>query len=262
MLPWMPGALLYLTRDDRMVRSGLIMEFWPFYRGPLGLVCAAMVAGILACALVWRRYVRAGEVLCALLTTLLILRYGRFLPLFAFVGAPLLGAALPSMPGTILRSRVTWAFVAVALSVGLFRVANGLPRRDAAGEAAWLNRLPGTKGYPCEATDYLLAHVTPRSGRLINEFGWGGYLAWRAAGRYQVLIDGRTQLYPPEVVEATYLGVGAPSPEFLRDADADAAIVSRTRDGARFEKVLRQLGWTLAYEDRRARLFVPPQPSR
>jgi hypothetical protein len=258
MLRWMPAAILYLTRDDRMVRSGLIMEFWPFYRGPLGIVCAAMVAGVWGCALAWRRHVRPGEVLCAALATLLILRYGRFLPLFAFVGAPLLAAALPSIPGRILQSRVAWACVAAALAVGVCRVAGGLPSgRDA--DTVWLNRLPGAKGYPCEAMDYVLAHVPPRSRRLINEFGWGGYIAWRSAGRFQVLVDGRTQLFPPAVWEATYLSPGAPSPGFLRVSDADAAIVSRTGDGARFGKALRELGWTVAYEDRRSRVLLPPE---
>src|SRR5207249_9601716 len=90
----------------------------------------------------------------------------------------------------------------------------------------------------------------------INEFGWGGYLCWRMPAGYQVLLDGRTQLYPRRVWYATYLGSDARLRQFLAAADADVAILSVHAD--RFEKSLRQLGWRVVYQDQRSLVFLPP----
>jgi len=182
---------------------------------------------------------------------------------FAFVGAPLLAIALPAMPGRLLASPIVWAFgIAAVLFVG-FQTVESLPRniRGPAAECdcAWLNRLAESKGYPCEAADYVLAHVRPRPGsdvgRVINEFGWGGYLSWRLRGRYRVLLDGRTQLYPDLVWRQTYLGAEDQLAQFLDAADADVAVISKQAE--RFEQALRRLGWRVVYEDVRSLVFLP-----
>ncbi|MEO6435515.1 MAG: hypothetical protein ABIP55_07105 [Tepidisphaeraceae bacterium] len=250
-------TIRFYAAADPMVAAGKIMEFAPFYRGPMGIVCAAMVCFIFIVVMAGRRRVRAGEVLGLLLATLLIFKFGRFLPLFALAGAPLLAAALPRMSGRLLEHPAVWLIGCVALGIGGYRILTGLPR---AGEAdsVWLNRLPGKKGYPAEAADFVLANVTPRSRRVINEFGWGGYLSWRLAGKYQVLVDGRTQLFPTAVWEATDLGPVSKLTELIASSDADVAILSKTRQAKRYEDALNQLGWRVAYEDARSRVLLPP----
>jgi hypothetical protein len=254
MLPGLIRTIFYYTAHDPMVASGLIAELQPFYVGFAGAVSAAAVVAILACVLVWRRYVRAGEVLAMVASAGLILVFGRFMPLFALTAAPFLAATLPPISGRLLQSPLVAACVAAVVVLTGYRTVADLPRAGRP-DSAWLNRLPATKGYPCEAADYVLANVPRRSGRIINEFGWGGYLAWRLGGRYQVLIDGRTQLYPASVWHATYLGSDEQLARFLADAGADAAILSR--QAGRFERALRQLGWRLVYEDVRSRVFLP-----
>jgi hypothetical protein len=93
---------------------------------------------------------------------------------------------------------------------------------------------------------------------MINEYSWGGYLSWRLRPRgYQVLLDGRTNLYPPEFWRKTYLSknpdeVGA----FLTSLDADVAVLP-TGSG-RFRPALEAAGWKVALLDPRATVLVPP----
>ena len=98
-------------------------------------------------------------------------------------------------------------------------------------------------------------NVAPKT-TVQNEFGWGGYLGWRLRGQYQVLLDGRTQVYAPGTWGSTYLGSDERLVAFLADADADAAILSK--EAGRFETALRELGWKVAYEDVRSRVWLPP----
>jgi hypothetical protein len=263
MFSGMMRTILHYQAEDLMVGSGQIIEFGPFYRGAMGALSAVLVGAIVTGMIVGRQRMRAGEVLGASLAGVMILMLGRLLPVFALVGAPLLAVALPAMPGRLLASRIVWAFgMAAVLFVG-YRTVATLPRdiRGAAAECdcAWLNRLADTKGYPCEAADYVLAHIRPRPGRdvgrVINEFGWGGYLAWRLRGRYRVLLDGRTQLYPDLVWRQTYLGAEDQLAQFLDAADADVAVISKQAE--RFEQALRRLGWRVVYEDVRSLVFLP-----
>jgi hypothetical protein len=124
----------------------------------------------------------------------------------------------------------------------------------------WLERNgPTMPGYPTVAAAFVEARVPPRTGRLINEYTWGGYLSWRLGPRFKVLLDGRTNLYTPEFWRKTYLSGPDERAEFLKSIDADAAILPT--GGSRFEPALRQAGWREAFISRRATVFVPPGSS-
>jgi hypothetical protein len=90
----------------------------------------------------------------------------------------------------------------------------------------------------------------------VNEFTWGGYLEYRLGGRYQVLLDGRTQLFAPEFWRATYLAGPDPRLRFLADVRADAAVVPA--GSSVFRHALVQLGWRPVYHDDRAEVLLPP----
>ena len=85
-------------------------------------------------------------------------------------------------------------------------------------------------------------------------------MEWRLAGRYQVLLDGRTQLFTPEFWYATYLGGPEPRRRFLAGVQADAAILPAGPLASRsmFRHSLVQLGWTTAYKDEQSEVMVPP----
>ncbi|MGH7215522.1 MAG: hypothetical protein ACREIT_12220, partial [Tepidisphaeraceae bacterium] len=126
--------------------------------------------------------------------------------------------------------------------------------------SAWLNRHDAevANGYPCEAADFVDARVAPDNGWLINEFNWGGYLAWRLGEKYQVLMDGRTQLYDAGFWRRIY-GVDSEGQlQFLSDVTADAAILPARRSALR--NALLTLGWATIYRDERAVVMVPPAP--
>jgi hypothetical protein len=141
------------------------------------------------------------------------------------------------------------------LCLGLFRIGAAFPRGTMELEA-WLNRHgPSAPGYPVGAARYVATAVPRSTGRLINEFNWGGYLAWRLGDRYQVLLDGRTQVYSPEFWRETYLGSEAARRRFFAGVRADAAVLPAER--SLFRKTLVSLGWRTSYRDERAEVMVP-----
>lgn len=93
---------------------------------------------------------------------------------------------------------------------------------------------------------------------MINEFTWGGYLAWRLQDRFQVLVDGRTQVYSGKFWASTYLGDEHRREEFLSTIDADLAILPAEK--SLFRASLERLHWRPVYCDRRAVILLPPAP--
>lgn len=256
MLPGMIRVAIHYQFDDAMIGGPVIAEMQPFYRGPAGNAAVAAVALCLFCVLWHRRRLRAGEALLLLIGGALLMRMGRFSPVFAIVAAPCLAATLPRLSDRLLGRPPIWALLAAVLFMAGSRVVVSFPWSDRPLQA-WLNRLgPQAPGYPCAAADYVASHVRPTTGHLINEFSWGGYLEWRLGDRYRTFLDGRTQLFPQSFWQATYLGTASERTRFLADVPADAAILPIQR--STFHDSLAKLGWTTAYSDDRAEVMLPP----
>ena len=136
--------------------------------------------------------------------------------------------------------------LAFVLTLGLGRLIVSFPNRSVT-LSEWVNRHGvGTPGYPCAAADFVDRSVNRPTGHLINEFSWGGYLAWRLDGKYQVLLDGRTQVYPQDVWQATYLGSDLDRQKYLATVQrADAALIPT--GNSTFRSALIRLGWTSAF---------------
>jgi hypothetical protein len=257
MTPLLGGTvqtMIHYQLLDPMVASPVIREMQPFYHGVFGMVILTIVLGCIA----YRRdRSRAGEIVWLLGMAVLLMRHGRFAPVFALIAMPMFARAMPSLSDRALGKPAIVYAVAVLLCVGLVRVVNALPSRDAS-LSAWLNRHgPDTPGYPCAAADFVASDLRPARGRIINEFSWGGYLAWRLGPNgYRVLLDGRTQLFSPEFWRRACLGPVDESRQLLCTTDADAAVLPIT--GSRFAPCLRSLGWRRAYADDRAEVLVPP----
>lgn len=257
--PMLPGILavgLHYHFRDPMVSSGFIGEMRPFFRGPTGHVSGAIVAGALLCILVRRRRLRPGEQVWLVVSMILLSRLGRFAPVFALAAAPQLAVTLPRWSDVPLGKPILRLAMAGILAIGTCRLALQFPRRSVSIDA-WLNR---HGGFPGAAADFVRDRVPRTSGHLIAEFSWGGYLEWRLAGKYQVLLDGRTQLFTPEFWYATYLGGPEPRRRFLSEVQADAAILPARPGESRsvFRHALVQLGWTTAYRDDTSEVMVPP----
>ena len=259
MTPMLPGVLRACWDyqfTDVMVASGGIEEMRPIYATTRGAAVLAAVALLLVIALLNRRAVRIGQWLWIALAAILLLRLGRFAPIFAMLAAPVLAATLPAMPDIVLVRRPLQVGAALTLALGVIYCIFQMPSRNTP-LSTWLNRNgPEAFGYPCAATDYVDRHVTPATGRLINEFTWGGYLRWRLGDRFQVLLDGRTQLYSAEFWRSTYLCDDTTRIRTFQSIRADAAVLPV--DDSVFRSALLNLGWTRAYIDDRAEVLVPP----
>ena len=260
MLPGVISSIAFYQGADPMVAGSEVKEYLPFYAGTAGRISAGLVLVMLGCAVARRRELRAGEVFWVLGSIVLLLRMGRFSPVFAMAAAPVFAAAMPRLSDRILTRRLSQVAIGIVLALGVFRVAAGFPRANLTLDA-WLERNgPAVPGYPAAAAAFVEAHVPPRTGRLINEYTWGGYLSWRLGPRFKVLLDGRTNLFTPEFWRRVYLSGPAQQAEFLRSIDADAAVLPTT--GSRFDAALKRAGWTTVHSDPRATVLVPPKAAR
>jgi hypothetical protein len=182
---------------------------------------------------------------------------GRFSPIFAMAAAPMLAATMPHLADAVLGRTLTRLALMVVIGIGLYRVSEEFPGPSMTFDH-WLERNgESMPGYPASAARFVEQVVPRRTGRMINEYSWGGYLSWRLGPRFQVLLDGRTNLYPPEFWRKTYLSknpndVGA----FLVSLDADVAVLPT--GASHFEAPLEAAGWKIAFLDPRATVLVPP----
>ena len=254
--PMLGGAIRsawHYQFNDPMVAGGHITEMSPIYQGASGIATTIGILALVALALRNRESVRTAEWIWLALAGVLMLRLGRFAPMFAMIAAPVLAGTLPKLSDVVLTKRPVLAAMAVVLALGLFRSVVQFPRNQTLD--SFLDRDEVFR-YPTAAARYVDQHVASRSLRLINEFSWGGYLAWRLGEKYQVLMDGRTQLYSRQFWAKTYFGDEASRVALLKEADGDVAIVPVQR--SIFRKPLEQMGWRNVYQDQQAVVLVPP----
>ena len=256
MLPGMIRTLLHYQFNDPMVAGPAISEMQPFWRGAMGQISAVGVLGFFVAIVLRRRQFGVADWLLLIGSTLLLLIHGRYAPLFAIVAAPLLARMLPTFSSAPLARPLLVRALAAILLVGVARLSFAFPSKST-NVSQWLNRHgPDAPGYPASAADFIETRLPARTGRLINEFTWGGYLAWRLGDRYQVLLDGRTQLFSSHFWQATYLGTPVELQTYLSSVPADAALLPAGH--SRFRYALLKLGWQTVYNDDRAEVLIPP----
>jgi hypothetical protein len=260
MTPMLPGLItagLHYTSHDPMVASGHIAEMRPFFHGTFGQIGAAIVVGAILVVLVRLPRFRAGERLLLALAVVLLTQWGRFAPLFAVMVAPLLAVAIGGLPDRALARRSLAVAMSAVLAIAVVRIVAAFPQEDQPLQA-WLNRHgDDAPGYPSNAAAYVQANVSPNTGRLISEFSWGGYLEYELGDRYQVFLDGRTQLFTPAFWEATYLSGAVQREQFLKQVEADAAILPVK--SSLFRHALVNNGWTSVWRDERSEVLLPPE---
>jgi hypothetical protein len=124
--------------------------------------------------------------------------------------------------------------------------------------------------YPQSALQYLINHPVP--GRLMNDYGWGGYLIWAAGPQYKVFIDGRADIYEYGGVLADYLSIVRLEPNALRllkKYDVEACLIPH--DAPLGTALAAMPGWERVYQDHVAAIYVhkpkttapikfPPEP--
>lgn len=117
---------------------------------------------------------------------------------------------------------------------------------------------------PVGACEFLRASADRLPHRLFHDYAWGGYLIFRCAPPYQVLIDGRAaQVYPPGLYREILESVRSPL-EFQRFLDRyqlHLAMLS-TRPDTRYTYRLLQDNpvWVDIYHDEHQVLFLRQSP--
>jgi hypothetical protein len=109
---------------------------------------------------------------------------------------------------------------------------------------------------PVKAVAFLKAHHI--SGRMLNDYGYGGYLIW-AAPEYPVFVDGRGDVFEWTGVLADFgkWAMLASDPRELLDKyKIDFCLLSRNAPMAR---VLPLMGWTSIYSDNLSVIFSRPR---
>jgi hypothetical protein len=256
MLPGVIQSILQLQFSDSMVKGMVIAEYRPFYYGVPGKIALCLVVTCAGYLFAARKKLRLGEVLWLLIGFVLLMRMGRLAPVFAITTAPFVAALFPRGSDRVIAKPVTCFAVAMVLLLGMVRIAWEFPRPSTPMEA-WANRHgPDTPGYPTDAAMYVDEKISPKLGRIINEYTWGGYIEWRLGNKFQALLDGRTNLYTKDFWKATYLGSEVDRLRFFANVRADAAILPIEQ--SRFREPLAALGWSTVYRDDRAEVLIPP----
>lgn len=114
--------------------------------------------------------------------------------------------------------------------------------------------------YPQSAMHYLVDH--PIRGRLLNEYGWGGYLIWAVRPDSSIFIDGRADIYEYGGVLSDYLRIVRLEPDafrLLKKYDVEACLIPQ--DAPLGTALAALPSWERVYQDHVAAVYVR-KPSR
>jgi hypothetical protein len=250
------GVAAHYLMSDVMVSSGAIVEMRPFYGlGPLVLIASMLLVAWPAAGLLSRRLKAHDrpELALLILAVALLLALGRYVPLAAMILAPLAAryGAWPRLaPAAARRARAVALGTLLGVTVYTGQTLIGRPF---GGELS--THLESESGYPVAAAGFVRDSVPRTGGRLVNEMGWGGYLIYALWPRYQVMMDGRTQVYPAAFWRDAYVNATEASrAQLIRRAGADVAVLPRGSAWA--DLLAAEPGWRRAYDDSVATVWV------
>lgn len=221
---------------------------WPFL---------ILLGVILATAVLSGRKISMARALQLAGWTLIGLYSARNIPLAAIVLAPI-GAELlatwlkesPALAGLVRFSRNLerverdlrgwlWAvagvlFCLVLLASGVALALDGQPYQF----------LP--ERFPVAAVDWLKEN--PPTGRMFNEFDWGGYLLYRLWPGQKIFMDGHTHIYG-DILSREYVDVMMRSPSWQNILDSYQVEWAILRHDNPLASVLLDWGWRKLYDD-------------
>jgi len=104
--------------------------------------------------------------------------------------------------------------------------------------------------YPVEAVNYLKEeHI---SGRLFNDYGWGGYIIWQAP-EIKVFIDGRMTGWRKDdgsYILADYVAIAQGSCDIVLEYQIETVLITKNLEVSCFAN------WHKVYEDQVAKVLV------
>lgn len=259
------GAAIYpwvLKTVGSSAQEQLIVEWFSpdFHRGDLKAFEAMIMLAIAGFSL---RRPRLYDLLLALAALALALQSVRNLVLFVAATTPILvatwsgvwrdladrrGLRLGNIPPRPLFAAITGLALLVISAATAGVVAGHLAQQ------ASVTR----KEYPVAAADWIAAHPDRVGTRMFNQYGWGGYLAYRfypAADR-RVFIFGEAELMGDRLLQR-YEDVAALRPDWMRVMDDYGVDTVVFNHGAALSDVLAtEPGWQLVYSDPVADIYT------
>jgi hypothetical protein len=255
--PYGPRLLAFLLRTATVPRPE-IADWAPARLGDLWsqLWLAAVAVTVLAVT-VSRRPRRLALLMPLAAVAVMPALSVRHIPLFA-VAAPALAAAhfadaWDRALTPITRRKPRWvddiALPAVSLTASLVLVAPAVPRLQG------IMVDPAVAGFPVRAVAAL--EEAGVEGNAAVEFNWGEYVLWRLGPEVKVSVDGRRETVYADEIYRENLDFMFGEGDWARLVDrpeTNLALVDRERPV--YGRMKGKTGWTLAYEDPVAALFV------
>ncbi len=164
----------------------------------LGLAVFGSLLAILLFQMLQPFRCRPDDLILLAIAAILAILHLRFVPLFLMVSVPLLAIPVARRLPCYDAGRGRHALNAGLIAALAAAMVCFLP-------AEWQLQKQFEASFPVAATEYLQAH--PASGPLLNEYGWGGYLAWAHVPARGVFIDGRADIYERAGVLEDYLTI-------------------------------------------------------
>ncbi len=159
-----------------------------------GKLVFILLVALLVAALMTRSPLRLEEVGLTVFALYLGLTYIRFVFLAAILLAPILAKQLHFVPAyrpETDKPALNFLFMAVMVGVMIWRVPSSSRLEESVGEI-----------FPIKGMMYVRTHKL--SGRVFNDFTWGGYINWRDP-ETKVFIDSRTDIFEYRGVLKDYL---------------------------------------------------------
>jgi hypothetical protein len=210
-------------------------EYWPF----LLIILATMATLCFS-----RIPLRPRDLILLLVALYASLISIRMIPLFVLIATPLFVKRLGNWPRTHPRphSRLRTSLnVLIILAMAAFATVRLTQIIHHEAEA---------REFPAHAVAYLRQH--PPTGPIFNLYDWGGYLIWKLYPTTPVFIDGRADLYGPELLHdfADVYEFKGSWQQILQRWHIQTVIIPPT--SALAVGLQSAPGWTVAYQDSQA----------
>jgi hypothetical protein len=236
---------------DTMLRQPVldqVQEWLPLQiTDPREVLLLALVLCIFLLVLVRHSEMHLQELALLILGTWLAMRHQRMLFVFGILSAPILCRMLSDLweeyDAARDRPLLNSVFIVLSLLVAVWAFPS---RRALAQQVEAAN--------PVKAVNFLREHHV--SGRMLNEYVYGGYLIW-AAPEYPVFVDGRADVYEWTGVLPDYTRWATlqEEPNALLDKyKVDLCLLSKNSPMARVLPLMPD--WKIAYADTQAIILI------
>ena len=178
------------------------------------------------------------------------------IPFFVLIAVPLISRRLgdwprmvhPPRPSPPFRSGLNALIIlatAVFVAIHVAQVIQRQPQAEA-------------REFPARAVAFLEQH--PCSGPIFNHYNWGGYLIWKLYPSTPVFIDGRADLYGPELFRdfADAYQLRGSWYQILQRSHIQTVIVPP--DSALATGLRSTPGWIVSYRDPQAMILTTHPP--